>query len=455
MFTNNIAARLGFKKIALLLLGLLILQTLTAAPQRPNVLVILTDDMGYADVSCYGGKFVRTPNIDQLAKEGTRFTQFYVTAPICSPSRAGLLTGMYPARWKLKTFLQTRAGNRAAGQVDFLDPKAPTMARAFKNAGYATAHIGKWHLGGGRDVTDAPKFVEYGYDEHASTYESPEPEPDITATNWIWSDEDKVKRWDRSSYFVDKTLDFLSRKKEQPCFINFWPDDVHTPWVPSANAAKVKNAHEAQAEFKGVLAEYDRQVGRLMAGLKKLGLDKNTIVIFASDNGPGPDFPGNPRSLGMRGQKASLYEGGIRMPFIVRWPGKTPAGRVDEKSLISSVDLFPTLCQLAGVPLPKNNAFDGEDLSAALLGKSTVRERLIHWEFGHPKTHANESNKKNSPNLAVREGKWKLLVNADGTFVELYDLESDRNETRNMAKEKPEIAHRLTDAVMKWKKTLP
>ncbi|MEO7678750.1 MAG: sulfatase-like hydrolase/transferase, partial [Verrucomicrobiota bacterium] len=158
--------------------------TIFAAGEKPNIIFILTDDMGYGDVGCYGGKFVPTPHIDRLATEGTRFTQFYVAAPVCSPSRTGFLTGNFPAHWKITNYLQTRAGNRASEQADFLDPKAPSIARTLKAAGYATGHFGKWHMGGGRDVTNAPLFREYGFDEHASTYESPEPDPNLTATNW-------------------------------------------------------------------------------------------------------------------------------------------------------------------------------------------------------------------------------------------------------------------------------
>src|SRR5687767_3677875 len=209
-----------------------------APPTPPNIILILADDLGRGDLGCYGGTLVPTPRIDQLAAEGTRFTQYYSASPICSPSRAGILTGMYPARWRITSYLQARKGNAACEQDDFLDPKAPSLPRALKAAGYATAHIGKWHLGGGRDVVAPPKFAAYGYDAHAGTYESPEPHPDITATNWIWSEKDKVKRWERSGFFVDKTVDFLRRNKERPCFVNLWLDDPHTPWVPGADAAK-------------------------------------------------------------------------------------------------------------------------------------------------------------------------------------------------------------------------
>src|SRR5687768_6718399 len=254
-----------------------------AAETRPHVVFILADDLGPGDLGCYGGTLTPTPHIDRLAKEGTRFTQYYSASPICSPSRAGLITGQFPARNRLTSFLQTRAGNRGCEQADFLDPKAPSLPRQLKAAGYATAHFGKWHLGGGRDVVDAPKFAAYGYDENAGTYESPEPHPDITATNWIWSDKDRVKRWDRSAFFVEKTLDFLRRRKDaKPCFVNLWPDDVHTPWVPVAGVAK----EDTPRNLKGVLVEYDKQIGRLLAGLRELGIDQQTLVIFTSDNGP-------------------------------------------------------------------------------------------------------------------------------------------------------------------------
>ncbi len=197
--------------------------------KHPNIIIILTDDMGVGDISAYGGKVLPTPNIDHLAKQGMKLTQYYSAAPICSPSRAGLLTGNYPGKWNFTTYLDHRKHNRDAEQIDFLNPKVPTMARLFKSAGYATAHIGKWHMGGGRDVLNAPGFDQYGYDFHVSTYESPQPDSLLTATNWIWSEKDSIKRWNRTRYFVDKTLAFMKDKKGTPCFINLWPDDVHTP----------------------------------------------------------------------------------------------------------------------------------------------------------------------------------------------------------------------------------
>ena len=437
--------------IACLTLGFSAIST-SAADARPHIIFILADDLGPGDIGCYGGKLVPTPNIDRLAREGTRFTQYYSASPICSPSRAGLITGQFPARWRITSFLQTREGNRKCEQADFLDPDAPSLPRALRSTGYKTAHFGKWHLGGGRDVVDPPKFAAYGYDEHAGTYESPEPHPDITATNWIWSDKDKVKRWDRTAFFVDKSLDFLKRHREHPCFINFWLDDPHTPWVPQDGAPK----GDTRPNLRGVLAEMDKQVGRLMTGLRELGIDDQTLVIFTSDNGALPTFNGD-RSAGLRASKLSLYEGGIRMPFIARWPKHVPADRVDDQTVLAAVDMFPTLCEIAGAPAPKNLSFDGQDMTAPLRGDVVVRKSPLFWEYGRNDTGfrfpARPGDR--SPNVAVREGHWKLLVNADGTGVELYDVVTDRAESTNVARQHPDVATRLSALALGWRKTLP
>ncbi|SIN91176.1 Arylsulfatase A [Singulisphaera sp. GP187] len=425
----------------------------TAAANPPNIIFVYADDLGPGDLGCYGGKIVPTPNIDRMAKEGTRFTQYYSASPICSPSRCGVITGSFPARWRITSYLQTKAGNRACEQADFLDPNAPSLPRLLKGAGYATAHFGKWHLGGGRDVIAPPKFAAYGYDEHAGTWESPEPHPDITATNWIWSPKDKVKRWDRTAFVVDKTLDFLDRNKAKPCFINLWLDDPHTPWIPSVTAGQENSV----GNLREVMIENDRQVGRLLDGLKSLHLDEKTLVIFASDNGPLPTFDGD-RTVGLRGSKMSLYEGGIRLPFIARWPGSVPAGRVDETTLISAVDLLPTFCRLAKSPLPLDLSFDGEDRSKALRGESQPdRKNLLFWEYGrNEKAFAYPKRKGDrSPNVAVRDANWKLLVNADGTREALYDLATDPRETTNVAAQHPEVAKRLKERALAWRRALP
>jgi arylsulfatase A-like enzyme len=426
------------------------------AAERPNVLFVLADDLGPGDVGCYGGTIAATPRIDGLAKEGTKFTQFYVASPVCSPSRCAFITGQFPGRWRITSYEQTRAGNRACEQADFLDPKAPSLPRTLHEVGYATAHFGKWHLGGGRDVTDAPRFAAYGYDEHAGTYESPEPDPQITATNWIWSDKDPVKRWQRSGYFVDRTLDFLGRHKGTPCYVNLWFDDPHTPWVPDATSDK----KDTLANLKPVVEEMDKQVGRLLDGLDKLGIAGETLVIFASDNGPLPTFRGR-RTMGLRGSKISLYEGGLRLPFIVRWPGHVPAGRVDETTVIDGVDLFPTLCSICAAKLPTGYQSDGEDRSRALAPAVVDRglnnrSKPLYWEYGrNDKSFAYPRGRDRSPNVAVRDGNWKLLVNADGSGAELYDLARDPKEAKNVAGDHADVTERLTKAALDWRRSLP
>jgi arylsulfatase A-like enzyme len=419
---------------------------------RPNIVIILTDDLGLGDLGCYGGKIAETPNLDGMARAGLRFTQYYAASPICSPSRCGLLTGCFPARWRITSFLQDRAGNRGCEQADFLDSQAPSLPRILRTAGYRTAHIGKWHLGGGRDVRNAPKFAAYGYDEHAGTWESPEPHPDITATNWIWSDKDKVKRWERTAFFVERTLEFLRRNQDAPCFVNLWLDDPHTPWVPSADAKK----GNAQANLKAVMEESDRQIGRLLAGLKDLGIERNTLVIFLSDNGPLPTFAAA-RTVGLRGSKLSLYEGGLRLPCIAYWPGKVPANRTDDMTVLSAVDWLPTLAALTGAKLPEGVKLDGEDRRPALFGTPLKdRERPLFWEYGRNETFFKYPlNADRSPNLAMREAHWKLLVNSDGTRTELYDLSADPRETKNLIAVNPEAAERMTKSLLAWRKSLP
>ena len=443
-----------------ILIGLclsLVSASATAAERPPNIVLVLADDLGSADLSCYGNRLTPTPHLDRMAAEGTRFTQYYCGSPICSPSRVALTTGMYPGRWRITSFLQTKKGNRECGQADFLDPAAPSLARTLKTAGYKTAHIGKWHMGGGRDVTDAPKFAAYGFDEHAGTYESPQPHPDITATNWIWSPEDKVKRHDRTAFFVEQTLGFLKRHKDQPCYVNLWLDDTHTPWEPSDEQLAPQDASipEQQRKFRAVLVEMDRQMGRLLAGIKELGLDEQTLVIFTSDNGALPTFGGE-RSKPYRGSKLSLYEGGIRMPFIARWPGRVPAGRTDSESVLSAVDLFPSLCKLAGAELPAGAKLDGLEMSGALLGQPAMRSQPLFWEYGRNETSfAYAKGRDKSPTLAVREGQWKLLARPDGSGVELYDLQADAGEATNLAEAQPEVARRLSEMLLAWRKTLP
>ena len=447
------------KSKLILLFGVLNLfscNTKTKAPtiEKPNIIIIYTDDMGIGDLSCYNSGWVSTPNIDRLATEGLKFNHYYSASPVCSPSRAAITTGIFPTQLGINTYLDSRKDNTECEQFDFLDPSNPSMARILKRAGYTTGHFGKWHMGGGRDVDDAPSITEYGFDEYVSTYESPDPDSLITATNWIWSEKDSIKRWERTGYFVDKTLDFLSRHKESPCFVNFWPDDMHTPWVPSPDFYGKKEAWNTKETFVQVLQEYDIQISRLMKGLKELGMDKNTMVIFTSDNGPYPTFD-QIRANSERGAKNSLFEAGINMPFIVRWPARIKPGETDDESVICSVDLLPSLSAIVGADLPDGFDYSGEDMVNALLGiHPQKRKKDLMWDFGRNK-HFNHPAQPHhqSPHLAIRRGDWKLLVNSDSTQVELFDTRKDANETTNVADLHPEITAELSDKVINWYKT--
>ena len=421
---------------------------LSPAANGPNIVFVLADDMGVGDTSSFGGKIAITPHLERLAREGTRFTHYYSASPICSPSRCGLITGQYPGRWKITSYLQSRAGNRQCEQVDFLDVTAPLLPRVLRNAGYATAHIGKWHLGGGRDVVDPPKFEAYGYDLGLGTYESPEPAAALGLKSVPWGKEiepQQVPRHDRTRWMVDQTIAFLKSHSAQPCFVNLWLDDTHTPWVP-ATAENSKD--EGRSNLIKIITEMDRQIGRLMDAVPA-----NTMLIFASDNGALPTFDGE-RNSGMRGSKLSLYEGGIRLPFIVRWPGKIPAARTDDSTVLHAVDMLPTLCAIAHATPP---AGDGEDLSAALLGKAITRSKPLFWEYGrndksfvYPKVPADRS-----PNIAMREGTWKFLINADGSAEELYDVSQDPTEKTNLVSTRPEIAEKMKAAALHWRQSLP
>ena len=271
-------------------------------------------------------------------------------------------------------------------------------------------------MGGGRDVHNAPSIKNYGFDEYLSTYESPDPDPAITASKWIWCDNDSIKRWKRTEYFVDKSIDFIKRHKDSPFFLNLWPDDMHTPWA-----------------------------------LDDMGLSENTIIIFTSDNGPAPSFKAV-RSAYLRGTKNSLYEGGIRMPFIVKYPKKIKPGRVNNSSVLCAVDLYPTLCSVAGIKTEKNYKGDGQNYAKVLLGKSEAKRKTdLMWDFGRNKHFGFPGNPYDrSPHLAIRSGKWKLLVNGDGSDAQLYDMELDKFEKNNIAGEHPELVAKLSKKVCEW-----
>lgn len=430
------------------------------AARQPNILFILIDDLGYGDLSVTGNTKVATPNIDALARDGMMLTQFYDAAPICSPSRAGLMTGQFPARNRFVTFIDNRKRNASYGQADWLDPRLPTLPRALKSAGYATAHFGKWHLGGGRDVGDAPLITAYGYDESYTQFEGLGPRalandivtPISRASEALGQGQiDWLPRWDMTARYIDKTIDFAKRNKDKPWFAQLWLDDVHTPWRPSPEqlaAVKGKGRTEGETKFLAVLVAMDAQIGRLVAELKKAGQLDNMLIVFTSDNGP-MTGQNNPGSAGpWRGRKADLYEGGMRQPLIVRWPGHVKAGSRDATSVVNAVDMFPTLASIGGAAKP--TGVDGVDVSAAFLGTPVTSRPDIYTHIGRARAESALG-----PLYSIRSGPWKLLMDVDGSGVELYNLTDDPAEKDNRAGRDVAVTKQLSEKLAAWIATLP
>ncbi len=393
------------------LLLVTIIQIVGAAETRPNIVFILTDDMGWGDLSSFGNQESATPNIDRLAKAGTRFTQFYVASPICSPSRVGYTTGCFPARWQINDYLHERAKNRAHQCVNWLDPTAPTLARTLHNAGYVTAHFGKWHMGGGRDVQDAPWPTAYGFDESHVNCEGCGPRINkFGSVKPIPVEGKMLARYEFTGFWTDKAIDFIHRNNGKSFFVELWPQDVHTPHVPDPEELPhVANTPRPHHNFNAVLRRYDCEIGRLLDFLRDEGLEENTIVVFASDNGPEPSFRGW-RTGGLHGMKWSLYEGGIREPLLVRWPGHVPANQTDTTSVLAAVDLFPTLCRLAGVDMPRDADVDGIDSSEVWLGTPrSMRGKPLLWEYGRQADYL-------YPREPVRAARIWLSATAAGNY---------------------------------------
>lgn len=457
-----------------LLLSLLLLCSSVSAlfaqeDRPPNILFIFIDDMGFADPSCFGNPLMKTPNIDRLAEEGIKLTNFYVNSPICSPSRVAVTTGQYPARWGIHSYLNSYAKNKERGMKDWLDSSAPTTAKKLKANGYATAHFGKWHMGGGRDVKEAPLPTEYGFDETLVAFEGlgdrllvPGKKGLEAASRQLGRGKiTNVQKWERSRIYADRTIDFMRRHQDKPFYIRYFPNDVHDAHVPEPGSEKkwesvTSNPYEQL--FFAVLEEMDRQIGRVLDELDTLGLSENTLVVFTSDNGP-TDWPRYykegvqpPGFTGpYYGRKWSLYEGGIRMPFIARWTGKIPAGVVDETSVMAGIDLSPTFCAAAGVPIPEGETLDGINCLEILKGTPADRPKPLVWQYGEPYANLKPGHEPFiSPSLAVRQGDWKLLANANGSNAMLFNLAKDPGETTNLAAQQPERVAGLWQLIRDW-----
>ena len=434
-----------------LILGLIALPSFIQAADRPNIVFILADDLGYADLACYGHPYARTPSLDKLASEGSSFRQFYVTGVTCCPSRTGFMTSRHPA-----SFARYMSKFGFSGRM--------TVTELLKENGYRTGHFGKWHIG--PDTANGT----YGIDEIATV--------ETNKTSPGGRDADK---FEAAANFIEKNKDF-------PFYINIWGHITHFPVGPVPSLSKEFNdikfdrkdfSENTQGKFDdaeklgGNLAEgmrnylgdvysLDIQIGRLLKKIDTLGLRENTIVVFSSDHGPPrpSGIPGTGKNknrrrhavnmLGyageFRGGKHTQYEGGVRSPFIVRWPGHVPANRINDTSVFSALDWLPTICHLAGVDIDARSlAIEGENVADIWLGSERSRKQPLFW-----KRSADTA----SP--AIRDGKWKFHAfhRREGP-VALYELNTDPAENHNVAQQHPGIVKRLTTQLNQWTATLP
>jgi arylsulfatase A-like enzyme len=399
---------------------------MTATPARrpPNIILINCDDLGYGDVGCYGSNRNDTPHLDRLAAEGTRFTNFYMAAPVCSPSRAAMLTGCYSQRVGLAEGCEILV--LRPGEPMGLSPEELTAAEMLRRGGYATKLIGKWHLGDQREFLPCRHGFEeyfgipYSNDMGIDSRRPGPPLPLLTGEEVVETEPDQRLLTHR---MTAEGVDFIRRNASRPFFLYFahyWP---HTPLRPHPDfAARARNG-----KFGAVVEAIDWSTGVLMGALEELGLAEDTLILFTSDNGStGRNGASN---LPLRGRKGTTYEGGMRLPLIARWPGGVPAGGVRDE-IVSSMDLMPTFASLCGGEMPTDRVIDGRDFSGLLCGEKGAtgpREEMFYY-FRYELQ-------------AVRRGRWKLHT-ARG---ELYDLQDDPTEQINLHAARPEIVRELAD----------
>ena len=409
----------------------------------PNFVIILTDDQGYADLSCFGGEHVNTPNIDQMAAEGMKLTSFYMAAALCTPSRAALMTGSYPRRVDLA--YGTDFVVLLAGDGKGLNPTEITLAEVLKSVGYKTGMFGKWHLG------DQPEFLptRQGFDEYFGIPYSHDIHPDHPRQDHFQFpalpllDQEEVIEMDPDADYLtrrvtERAVQFIEENKEDPFFlyipqpIPHKPLHVSPPFMEDVSAEIVEKLKEENNSidyptrdklFRQAINEIDWSVGQILDTLKEHGIDENTLVIFTSDNGPAVG-----KATPLKGRKGSQFEGGVREPTVIRWPGNIPTGQSNDE-LMSAMDLLPTFAKLAGAEVPTDRVIDGKDIWPVLTqGASTPHEAFFYHRTNN--LHA------------VRSGNWKLHIE-EGKPTELYNLESDIGETNNVLEKNPDVVNRL------------
>lgn len=399
-----------------------------SSPKKPNVLLILSDDQGYGDLSCHGNPHLQTPHLDRLASQSTAFTRFYVS-PVCAPTRASLLTGRYNVR--------TGVHGVTAGK-ETMPAEETTVAEAFRAAGYRTALIGKWHLG------EAWPNVP-----HAQGFET-----FIGMRNGHWNDyfdapiEKNGQPYTATGYIADaltnEAIGYLRQHRAEPFFLYLAYNTPHTPYQVEDRYWKKfadRGMPTALAAIYGMVENLDENIGRLLAAVAELGLAEETIVIFLTDNGPnGERFNG-----GLRGRKGAVYEGGVRVPFFLRWPDKVEAGRKVDR-IAAHIDLYPTLASLCGIPMPKALPLDGADLSPLLRAETPVQQASDAWPDRPIFTHREREGREDTlyPG-AIRTQRYNLI---NGT--ELYDIEKDPGESTNLAASHPELVRELRGRYEDW-----
>jgi arylsulfatase A len=450
------------KRILTIGLGLVLITAVStsAAPETPaptNVLLIMIDDMGWMDLACQGNKRVDTPNIDRFAKQGMRFTDAYAAAPVCSPTRGALITGLAPARLKItqhgidgKRFVPKNATITPGPSLARLAYSHTTLAERLKAKGYSTAFLGKWHLSD-ESKQNAPNTKEadyrpqfHGFDINIGgcgfggppTYWDPYRIPSLK----------NRKEGEYLSYrLADETITYMRSVKDKPFFICLWPYNVHYPFEAPKELAKKYESRLGlglkNAIYGGQIEATDIAIGRVLNELDKLKLADNTLVIFTSDNG---GWSGAADNRPLREGKGYLYEGGIRVPQMIRWPGVTKAA-TESNTPVISMDLTATILDATGTKLKDGETLDGESLRPLLARTGTLKRDAIYFHYPHWAFH-----KRNRPGSAIRSGKYKLIEYFDDDSVELYDLEADLSEKKDLAKELPNTAADLKAKLDAW-----
>lgn len=430
--------------LAALLLAPLAALAAADTPQKPNIVFILTDDLGWTDLSCQGSTFYETPNIDRLATQGMRFTDNYSACTVCSPSRAAILTGQYPARLHLTDFIPGKVHTKAKLSVPdwtmHLPLEVPNLAKTLKSAGYATANIGKWHLG------EAAFWPEkQGFDlniagcdmGHPPSYFSPYKIPTLT---------EGPQGEFLSDRLTNEAIKFIEQNKDRPFFVFLPHYAVHHPVMAKPEViAKYKSkvvpkAPQKRPEYAGLIESVDDSVGRLLAKLEELKLSENTVVIFTSDNGGLATITTN---LSLRAGKGSAYEGGVRVPLIIKWPGVTKPGSICHTPVIG-VDFYPTLLAMTGV-MPSPGVVDGENIEPLLRQSGSMKRDAIYWHYPH--YHQTGG----TPHGAIREGDFRLVEFYEDNHVELYNLKEDIGETNDLAAALPEKTAALHQKLHDWR----